>query len=93
MTIYVVNNKASSFAHNAHPCVLINLFTGLHAKVDLHNSLLECIIAGEEKRESFAELGHQLEVQIEMMSQTTCGLKPTPLPAQQKTADLDLCFL
>ena len=58
MTKHAVNNMSSSFEPNAHPCVLSNLFTGLHAKVDLHNSLLESISAGKEKRERFVELGH-----------------------------------
>ena len=59
----------SSFESNAIPYVLSNIFIGLHANVDLHNSLLEGISDGEEKRERFAELGHQLEVQIEMLSE------------------------
>ena len=57
--------------------VLSNLFTGLHAKVDLHNSLLESISAGEEERERLAELGHQLEVQIEMVSELPQGTTTT----------------
>ena len=66
---HAVNNMASSFEPNAQRYVLSNLFTRLHAKVDLNNSLLESISAGEEKQERFAELGHQLEVQIEMVSE------------------------
>ena len=69
LTKHAVNNMASSFEPNAHPYVLSNLFTGLHAKVDLHNSLIEGIRAGEEKRERCAVLGHQLEVQIELVSE------------------------
>ena len=57
--------------------VLINLFTGLHAKVDLHNPLLKGISAGEEKRERFAELGHQLEVKMEMVSELPQGTTTT----------------
>ena len=68
VTKHAVNNMASSFELNAHPYVLSNLFTGLHVKVNLNNSLLESIIAGEEKRERFSELDHQLEVKIEMVS-------------------------
>jgi len=49
LTNYAVNNMASTFEPNAHPCVLSNLFTGLHAKVDLHNSLLDSISAGEKQ--------------------------------------------
>ena len=73
VTKHAVNNTASSFELNAHPYVLSNLFIRLHAKVDLHNSLLESISAGEEKRERFAELGYQLEVQIEMVSEPPQG--------------------
>ena len=62
VTKHAINNMASSFEPNVHPYVLSNIFTGLHAKVKLHNSLLESTSAGEEKRERFAELGHQLEV-------------------------------
>ena len=64
VTKHAVSNMASSVEPSAYPHVLRNLFTGLHTKVDLHNSLLGSISAGEEKRERFAELGHQLEVQI-----------------------------
>ena len=53
LTKHAVNNMASSFKPNAHPYVLSNIFTGLHAKVDLHNSLLDSISAWEEKRERF----------------------------------------
>ena len=48
VTRYAVN-MASSFESSAHPYVLSNIVTGLHAKVDLHNSLLGSISAGEEK--------------------------------------------
>ena len=58
VTKSVVNNMASSFEPSAHTYVLSNLFTGLHAKVDRHNSLRESINAGEEKQERFAVLGH-----------------------------------
>ena len=67
---HAVNNMASSFEPNAHPCVFSNLFTGLHAKVDLHISLLESISAVEERRERFTE---QLEVQIETVSELPQG--------------------
>ena len=40
-----------------------------------HDLLIEYISAGEEKRERFAELGHQLEVQIEIVSE----LQQSPL--------------
>ena len=62
VTKHAVNNMASSFEPNAHPYVLSNLFTWLHAKVDLHHSLIDDIRAGEEKRERFVDLDHQLEV-------------------------------
>ena len=58
LTKHAVNNMASWFEPNAHPYVLSNLFTWLHAKVDLHNSFLESISAGKEKQERFAEMGH-----------------------------------
>ena len=58
VTKQAVNNMASSFELSAHPYVLSNLFTGLHAKMDLHNSLLESISAREEKQESFASPKH-----------------------------------
>ena len=73
VTKHAVNNMASSFELNAHPYVHSNLFTGLHAKADLHNSLLKSISAREEKWERFAELGHQLEVKIEMVSELPQG--------------------
>ena len=63
MTNHAVSNLVSSYEPNAHPYVFSNLFTGVHAKVNLHNSLLESISAGEERRERFAELGHQLVAQ------------------------------
>ena len=78
VTKHAINNMASSFEPNAHLYAIrrisptgnfSNLFTGLHAKVDLHNLLLERISAGEEKPERFAELGHQLEVQTETVSE------------------------
>ena len=47
------NNMASLFELNSHHYVLSNLFTGLHAKVDLHNLLLDSISAGEENWERF----------------------------------------
>ena len=83
-TKHAVNNMASLFELNAHPYLLSNLFTGLHANVDSHNSLLESICAGEEKRERFAELDHQLQVQMEMVlmlpqgtTTTVCIRNPT----------------
>ena len=71
VTTHVVNSMASSFDLTAHPCVFSNLFTGLNAKEKLHNSLLESICAEEEKRERFADTGHQLEVKIEMVRTST----------------------
>jgi len=47
LIMHAVNTMASSFEPNAHPYVLSKLFTGLHAKVILHNSLLDSITAGK----------------------------------------------
>ena len=90
VTKHAVNNMTSSFEFNAHPYVLSNLFTGLHAKVDLHNSLFESISAGEEKRERFAELDHQLEVQIEMVSELPQGTTTTTVYITNATVVIQL---
>ena len=84
------NNMASSFEPNAHLYVLSNLFTVLHAKAKLHNSLLERISAGEEKRERFTELGHQLEVQIEKVSEHPQGTTTTTVCIKNATVVIQM---
>ena len=86
VTKHAVNNMASWFEPSAHPYVLSNLFTGLHAKMDLPNSLLESISEGEEKRERFAELGHQLEVKIQMVAELPQGTTTTTVYIIDATA-------
>ena len=85
VTKHTVNNMSSSFELNAHPYVLGNLFTGLHAKLDLHNSLLESISAGEEKRERF-----QLEIQIEMVSELPQGITTIIVYIRDATAVIEM---
>ena len=75
----VNNNMASSF----EPNVLSNLFIGLHAKVDVHNSLLESI---SDAHKRFAELDHQLEVQIEMVSERPQGTTTATVYVRNATA-------
>ena len=86
VTKHAVNNMASSFDPNAHPYVLSNLFTGLQANVDLHNLLLESTSAGEEKRERIAELGHQLEAKIELVSEPPQGTTTITTSKRNATA-------
>ena len=86
VTKLAVNNMASSFELNAYPYVLSNIFTGLHARLDLHNSLLDSISAREEKQERFAELGHQLKAKIEMVSELPQGTTTTTSYNRNATA-------
>ena len=86
VTKQAVNNIDTPFEPNAYRYVLSNLFTGLHAKVDVRTSLLESISAGEEKRERFAELGHQLEVNMGMVSELPQGTTTTTVYIRDATA-------
>ena len=59
LTKHAVNNMANSSELSAHPYVRSNLFIVLHAKKDLHNTLLDSISAGEEMRDRFMPGGFE----------------------------------
>ena len=90
MTKPAVNNMASSFEPNAYPYVPSDLFTGLHAIVDLHNSLLDSIITGEKNRERYVELDYKLEVQIKLMSELPQGTTTTTVYNRNATAVIQI---
>ena len=90
VTKHVVNNMANSFEPSAHLYVLSNLLSELHVKVYLHNSLLQNISAGEEKRERFAELGQQLENQNEMVSELPQSTTTTTVYIREATAVIQI---
>ena len=51
LTRHAVNNTTNPFKPESHPEALINLPTGLHATMDVQNSLLNIASTGEEKLE------------------------------------------